>query len=160
MAKRIIKKRIGELLIERGAITQQQLQQALALQKKKGGQIGQVLVQLGFVSEEQVAQALTVQYGFPYLPLESYEIDEELLEVVPESMARKYCLMPVDRIGNALTLAMADPSNVDAVRDVEMVTKCVVQTCVSTPTEISKAIERYYAKADDDGAEPPQERAA
>ena len=151
MKKRIITKRIGELLIGRGLLTQQQLDQALAVAKKDGVQVGQVIVKLGMVSEEDVAMVLTVQYGFPYLPLESYEVDSDLTRVIPEQVARTHCLMPVDLTGNALTLAMADPSNMDTVHDIEMMTKCVVQACVSTPTEILRAIERHYKNDHSEG---------
>ena len=144
MAKRIITKRIGEVLLERGIIDRKKLEVALAYQKEHGGLMGQVLIQLGFTTEEEVALALTAQYGFPYLPLDNYELDSELAAVVPEEIARQYCLIAIDRIGNALTLAMADPSNVKAIEEVELLTKCVVQTFVSTPTDILKAIEKYY----------------
>ena len=144
MAKRIITKRIGEVLLERGVITAKELEKAVAHQKEHGGLMGQVLIQLGFVTEEEIALALTAQYGFPYLPLENYEIDGGLTAIVPEATARQYCLIPVDRIGNALTLAMADPSNLQAVEAVELMTKCVVQTFVSTPSDILKAIEKHY----------------
>ncbi len=144
MARRIITKRLGEILLERGLITQRQLEQALAQQKTAGGLLGHVLVTLGFVTEEEIALALTTQYGFPYLPLESYEIDETVIAVVPEQMAREYCLIPIDHIGNALTLAMADPSNLLAIEAVETMTKCVVQAFVSTPSDITKAIVKFY----------------
>ena len=144
MAKRIITKRIGEVLLERGLINHKELEQALAYQKEHGGLMGQVLIHLGFITEQEVALALTAQYGFPYLPLDNYEIDSGLTELIPEPVARQYCLIPIDRIGNALTLAMADPSNVRAIEDIELLTKCVVQTFVSTPTEIKKAIDRHY----------------
>ena len=144
MARRIITKRIGELLLERGVITRQQLENALAHQQKHGGLMGHILIQLGFVNEEEIALTLTAQYGFPYLPLDNYEIDTELTAIIPEQVARQYCLIPIDRIGNALTLAMADPSNVQAIEDIELLTKCVVQTFVSTPSDIAKAIDKYY----------------
>ena len=147
MAKRIITKRLGEVLLERGVINYKQLEQALAHQKEHGGLMGQALIQLGFVTEEEIALALTAQYGFPYLPLDNYEIDSGLTEIIPEQIARQYCLIPIDRIGNALTLAMADPSNVQAIEDIEMMTKCVVQTFVSTPSDITKAIEKHYKHA-------------
>src|SRR3990167_3039109 len=126
MAKRIITKRIGEVLLERGVITRTKLEEALTYQKEHGGLMGQVLIQLGAVTEEEIALALTAQYGFPYLPLDNYEIDGGLTALIPEETARQYCLIPVDRIGNALTLAMADPSNLQAVEAVELMTKCVV----------------------------------
>lgn len=147
MAKRIITKRIGEVLLERGVITAKELEKAVAHQKEQGGLIGQVLIQLGFVTEEEIALALTAQYGFPYLPLDNYEIDAVLTALIPEDTARQYCLVPVDRIGNALTLAMADPSNLQAVEAIELLTKCVVQTFVSTPSDILRAIEKHYKHA-------------
>ena len=147
MARRIITKRIGEILLERGVITFKQLEKALAYQKEHGGLMGQILIQLGFITEEEVALALTAQYGFPYLPLDNYEIDSGLTDLVPEEIAHQYCLIPIDRIGSALTLAMADPSNVKAIEDIELLTKCVVQTFVSTPSDILKAIAKYYKHA-------------
>ena len=157
MAKRIITKRIGEVLLERGLITRKKLEEALIHQKEHGGLMGQVLIKLGMVTEEDVALALTAQYGFPYLPLESYEIDVALTFLIPERVAREYCLIPIDRIGNALTLAMADPSNVKAIEDIELMTKCVVQTFVSTPSDIEKAIAKHYKPSDNHKtAEPPK----
>ena len=153
MAKRIITKRIGEVLLERGLITRKKLEEALGYQKEHGGLMGQVLIKLGVVTEEDVALALTAQYGFPYLPLDNYEIDVSLTSLVPEKVAREYCLIPIDRIGNALTLAMADPSNVKAIEDIEMMTKCVVQTFVSTPSDIEEAIGIHY-KSGHHGATP------
>ncbi len=144
MPKRVITKKIGEVLIERSVITREQLDKALAKQKESGGMIGQVLIQLGFVNETEIALALTAQYGFPYLPLESYEIDKNLMQIIPVDIARQYCLIPIDRIGNALTLAMADPTNMKAIDDVEQLTRCVVQSFVSTPSDIRKAIDKYY----------------
>ena len=156
MSKRIITKRIGEVLLERGVISQAQLEKALAHQKEHGGLLGHVLVQVGFASEEEIALALTAQYGFPYLPLDNYEIDEGVAIIVPEPVARQYCLIPIDHIGNALTLAMADPSNTQAIEDIEVLTKCVVQTFVSTPSDINKAIDRFYRhKAGNSSATPP-----
>ena len=165
MGKRIITKRLGEVLLERGAINRAQLERALAYQKEHGGLMGQVLIQLGFITEEEVALALTAQYGFPYLPLDKYEIDGGLTAVIPETLARQYCLIPIDRIGNALTLAMGDPSNTKAVEEVELMTKCVVQAFVSTPSDIVKAIDRYYkhtssqTRAAPDRSRAPEEQA-
>lgn len=156
MGKRIITKRIGAVLLERGVITAKELEKSLAHQKEKGGLMGQVLIELGFVTEEEIALALTAQYGFPYLPLDNYEIDGALTALIPEQTARDYCLIPVDRIGNALTLAMADPSNLQAVEAVEILTKCIVQTFVSTPSDIVKAIEKHYKSSNNNhGHTPP-----
>ena len=156
MPKRVITKRIGEVLLERGTISRRQLETALAHQQAHGGLLGQILLQLGLVTEEQIALALTAQYGFPYLPLDNYEIDDGITKLVPEQVARQYCLIPIDRIGSALTVAMADPSNTEAIEDLELLTGSTVQAFVSTPSTILRAIERYYtsAGAGTDGAVP------
>lgn len=143
-AKKIINKQLGELLLERGAIDRQQLDSALEVQKRKGGLIGEIFVELGFLKEEDIAQALTAQYGFPYLPLANYEIDMEIVNIVPARVARQYLLVPIDKIGNNLTLAMSNPLNVHAIEDVELLCGCNVQIFVSTSTDIKKAIEKYY----------------
>jgi len=142
--RRLIKKQLGELLLERNIINQKQLEERLAVQKEKGGLIGEVLVDLGYVKEEDIAQALTAQYGFPYLPLNNYEINPEVIEVIPSRVAKQYLLVPIDKIGNNLTLAMSNPLNVQAIEDVELLAGCSVQTFVSTSSDIKKAIERYY----------------
>ena len=145
--KRIVSKQLGELLLERGVISQGQLENALKFQKEKGGLIGQILVMLGFAKEEEIAQALTVQYGFPYLPLECYDINAEAIKLIPENVATQYNLIAIDKIGDLMTIAMSNPLNSQAVEDVELVTKCKVQIFVSTMTDINNAIKKYYEKA-------------
>lgn len=142
--RRIINKQLGELLIERGIITKVQLEKALLVQREKGGLIGEILVELGFTREEEIAQALTAQYGFPYLPLSNYDINPELTNIIPLRVARQYLLIPIDKIGNSITIAMSNPLNVQAVEDVELLTGLGVQTFVSTSSDIKKAIAKYY----------------
>jgi hypothetical protein len=144
MAKRVISKQLGELLIERAVITRAQLEYALEAQKEKGGLIGQVLVNLGYATEEAIAQAITAQYGFPYLPLSNYEIDAEVVKIVPKNVAKQFCLIPVDKIGSNLTIAMSDPLNSLAIEDIELISGLCVQVFVSTGTDIRNAIEKYY----------------
>jgi type IV pilus assembly protein PilB len=143
-SKRIVSKQLGELLVERGIIGEAQLEKALKLQKDKGGLIGQILVALGFAREEEIAQALTVQYGFPYLPLECYDINAEVIKMIPENVARQYNLIAIDKIGDLVTIAMSNPLNYQAVEDIEMLAKSKVQIFVSTMTDINNAITKYY----------------
>ena len=137
-------KHLGELLVERGILTRAQVQEAVDHQKSNGGLFGEVLVKLGYASEENIAQALTTQYGFPYLPLANYEIDAEVIKTVPENVCRQFCLIPIDKIGKSLTLAMSNPLNVQAAEDVELITGCTVQTFVGTATDIKNSINKYY----------------
>ncbi len=142
--RRHTNKQLGELLLEWGIINEQQLEKGLAAQKEKGGLIGEVLVELGFCKEEDIAQALTAQYGFPYLPLGNYEINPEVISIIPGRVAKQYFLIPIDKIGNNLTVAMSNPLNVQAIEDVEMISGCTVQTFVSTSSDVKKAIAKYY----------------
>jgi len=144
--RRIVSKQLGELLLERGVLKKEELEKAAKIQKEKGGLLGTILVALGYATEEQIAQAITVQYGFPYLPLASYEIDENLIDVIPENVAKQYCLIGIDKIGTTLTIAMSNPLNMQAVEDIELMTKCKVQAFVSTMSDITNAIERHYKK--------------
>ena len=142
--KKIVNKKLGELLVEKALVTQKQLDEALELQKDKGGLIGEILVELKYTTEDDIAKMLTAQYGFAYLPLSNYEIDQSLINLIPERVARQYCLIPIDKIGNNLTIAMSNPLNSQAVEDMETLTSCSVQTFVSTASDIKQAIERYY----------------
>lgn len=142
--KRTTTKHLGELLVERGIIDREQVAMAMAYQNEKGGLFGEILVELKFATEEDIAQALTCQYGFPYLPLSNYEIELDVIHSVPENICRQFCLIPIDKIGKSLTLAMANPLNTNAVEDVELITGCAVQTFVSTASDIREAIEKYY----------------
>lgn len=143
-ARRIINKQLGELLVERGVIDPRQLEKALSIQKEKGGLIGEILVDLGFAKEEDIAQSLTAQYGFPFLPLANYEINADVISIIPARVAKQYVLIPIDKIGSNLTIAMSNPLNVQAIEDVELLSGCNIQTFVSTSSDIKKAIEKYY----------------
>jgi type IV pilus assembly protein PilB len=145
--KKVSGKPLGEVLIERGVLTREQLTTAMEHQKKGSGKLlGEVLVELNFATERDIAQALTAQYGFPYLPLANYEIDQEVIGALPEHVCRQFCLVPIDKIGKSLTLAMANPLNVQAAEDVELITGCTVQIFVSTATEVRQSIDKYYKK--------------
>ena len=145
--KRVVSKQLGELLLERGIIDEVQLERALKVQKERGGGlIGQILVSLGYAQEEEIAQALTVQYGFPYLPLDCYEINTEAIKLIPANVATQYNIIAIDRIGDLVTIAMSNPLNVQAVEDIELITKCKAQVFLSTMSNITNAIEKYYGK--------------
>jgi len=143
--KKATNKHLGELLVERGVINHEQLNISIEHQKKHPDYLlGEVLVELKFATEKDIAQALTCQYGFPYLPLSSYEIDSEVVRSVPEKICKQFCLVPIDKIGKSLTIAMSNPLNLRALEDVELITGCSVQIFVSTSSDIKLSIEKYY----------------
>ena len=144
MIKKLVQKQLGELLVDNKLITPQNLDEALKIQKEKGGLLGQILVSKGFTTEEAIAQALTAQYGFPYLPLGGYEIDPEVAKIIPEHVAKQYGLIAVDRVGSILTVAMSNPLNTQAIEDVEMITHYKVQVFVTTASDVATSIKEVY----------------
>jgi len=141
------RKKLGEILKSSGLISELQLQKALEFQKGEGGLIGEVLIKLGFVKEIDIVQALTAQYGFPYMPVENYELDHEIVKIVPENMARQYGLVPIGVMGDILTVAMSNPLNEKAIEDLEDLTKKKVQVFITTVSGISGALNKLYKKS-------------
>jgi len=139
-----IDKPLGQILVERGIITNSQLERALEAQRRTGGLIGEIIIELGFAKEEDIAQCLSLQFGYPYLPLDNYEISQEVKNLISKNVCSHYCLVPIDKIGSALTVAMSNPLNVQAIEDLEDTTQCDIQIFVSTPSDIRKSIEKFY----------------
>jgi type IV pilus assembly protein PilB len=139
-----VNRRLGDLLVAEGLVTDAQLKQALAEQKGKTDKLGSILVGLGFINEEQLIGFLSRQYGIPSITLTNLEIDAETLRLVPGPIARKYEVVPVKRIGGSLTLAMADPTNVFALDDVAFMTNLQILPVVAPQAAIRKAIEKHY----------------
>ncbi len=140
-----MKKRIGEILIENGSITSEQLKQALAQQKKESGKLlGKILFEMGFVTEEDIVVALATQFNVPYLPIANFNLSDTVSDLIPKELIQKYMCVPLERIDNLLTVVMADPTNEDAIREIETVTKCKVQTFVATTSEIAAVIQQRF----------------
>lgn len=142
--KKRIDKRLGEILVERGVLNPEHVQKALEIQKNDKRLIGEIIIDLGFATEKDIAQCIAYQYGIPYLPLENYEISSEAVSLVPETACRKYCFIPLDKIGTTLTIAMANPLDTEAADVLESVTSLSVQVFVSTVSDVRNAIERSY----------------
>jgi len=139
------RKRLGEILRDEGLISEQQLKAALEKQKReKGLRIGEALVAMGAVTPEDVAQAIWQQLQIPYVDLDNYALDPNVIELVPEKIARAYLALPIFKIGNALTVAMADPLNVIAVDDLRSKTGCEIETVISTEEKVVRCLENYY----------------
>ena len=123
--------KLGQLLVSSNVISEEQLKEALGMQKRAGGRLGTNLVKLGYITEEKLVTFLSRQYGVPAVNLSEYKIDQAILKLVPRDIARKYLIMPVARVGATLTVAMADPSNVFAIDDVKFMTgQCCVQNSI------------------------------
>lgn len=143
MAK-VRQRKLGDILVEAGVITTAQLREALARQKATGKRIADVLVELGFTTTRDIIRFVGVQLGIPCISLDNYFIDSGVTALVPESMARKYHIIPVSKSEDALTVAMADPLDVFAIDDLQRQTGLKVEPAVCTEEEVGAAIDQYY----------------
>ncbi len=141
--------RLGDVLVDGGYITQEQLETALSQQKEKGKLLGEMLIELGYIKEEEIIQALQMQLGIEYVDVRKYEINENVLGLVNEQLIRKYKLLPIDvskTTANMLIVAMSDPMNIFAMDDLSIVTGMQVEPVLAMPSHIEQMIDRYYGK--------------
>jgi type IV pilus assembly protein PilB len=136
--------RLGELLVKRNFITPDQLKRALEEQKIKGGRLESNLVRLGYIKEDELLSFLSAQYRVPSVKLSKIEINPQTIKLIPSSIAKKYFIIPVNRVGSKLTLAMADPSNILVIDEIKFMTGFNVEPVVASETEIVDAIKKYY----------------
>ncbi len=136
--------RLGELLIKRNFITAEQLKRAQEEQKLKGGRLESNLVKLGYIKEDELLSFLSAQYRVPSVKLSKIEINPNVIKLIPSSIAKKYFIIPVNRVGPKLTLAMADPSNIVVIDEIKFMTGFNVEPVVASETEIVDAIKKYY----------------
>jgi type IV pilus assembly protein PilB len=136
--------RLGELLTKASLISQDQLKEALRIQKESGSKLGETLIKLGFVSEEDITECLSQQFGVPSINLSHFEIDTAVIKLIPADVARKYNILPVNKTGATITIAMADPTNVFAMDDIKFMTGYNVEPVVASELGIKAAIDNYY----------------
>jgi len=143
-------RRLGKILVDLGYLNEDQLWDVLEEQKQSPGEIiGQVAVRMGLVTQEQVTEALAEQWGMAVVNLDETNISPKVLELVPETMASIYKIMPVSLKDNVLTVAMADPQNVAALDDLRNFLGYDVRGAVSTMQAVESAIARHYAARED-----------
>jgi type IV pilus assembly protein PilB len=136
--------RLGELLIRKEMITDDQLAKAVTEQKKDGIRLGAALIRLGYIQETDLAGFLSKHYGVPSINLADFQIDPAVIELVPAEVVQKYQLVPVNRAGSTLIVAMSDPSNIFAIDDIKFMTGYNVEVVVAAEAAIKAAIDEYY----------------
>ncbi|MDF2945863.1 MAG: type secretion system protein [Bacillales bacterium] len=141
------RKRLGDLLVEAGLITEQQLQTALA-EKKAGQRLGDALLQQGFITEQQLIEVLEFQLGIPHITLFRYPFDTKLFSLIPKETAKRNILIPLKKEGDKLFVAMADPMDFFAIDDLRLATGFQIETAIATKDDIIKAINKYYDMED------------
>jgi type IV pilus assembly protein PilB len=136
--------KLGEMLVKAGMIRPDQLAEALESQKANGEKLGFNLIKLGYVREDDITQLLSEQFGVPSINLRHFEIDGSVINLIPSEVAQKYLILPVNRTGATLTIAMSDPTNVFAMDDIKFMTGYNVEPVVASEIAIREAIEKYY----------------
>ena len=151
MAFRREKKRIGDILLEEQIITQEQLEEALATAKDEKKKIGEAVVELGYATEQSIAEALSSQLGFEYVNLTSVTIPENVLSLIGENVLRRHVMIPYafnPNNMNQVLVAMADPMDMTAIDDFNIVTNLQVVPAVATSNDIFLALDRYYGNTE------------
>lgn len=145
MAK--IRKRLGEILLEAGLITEQILDEALALQKEKGIKLGEALVSAGSITERQIMEVVQKQLNIQYIDLDKVVIRQDIINILPESLVRKHEVIPVDLLNGQLLVAMSDPMNYYATEDIRTVSGYMTKTAIALRESVLENIERYYGRS-------------
>ena len=137
-------KKLGDVLLDGGLITTDQLQRAVSEQKQSGAMLAPTLVKLGFMGEPELLDFLSKQYGVPAVDPSKLEVDQEVIDLIPSNIVQKYKIVPISLDGQTLTISMVDPSNLFAVDDIRFLTRKNIRVTVATETAIKQAMDRFY----------------
>lgn len=146
MDRKIKPLRLGDLLVQVGRITEEQLHYALEIQKEKQKKLGEVLQELNFITNREISEVLEYQLGIPSVELDKYYIDQEAIALVAEEFARNNNIMPMKREDNKLYIAMDDPLNIVLINDLEIISGLEVEARIAPAEDIQAAIDQYYSK--------------
>ena len=139
-----LKDRLGALLVQNNILTQDKLDEALKIQKEKRENLADILIRLGYVSRDNLLEVMSVDLGIPAIHLSRYKILPDVIQSIPKKMAILYCVMPVSKFGKTLTVAMADPLNINAQDDLHRMTGMEIRALVAGEKDIKDTIEFYY----------------
>lgn len=136
-------KQVGRILVESGLLTEEQLNEALSSQKQGEHRklLGETIIELGFCSEEQVVESLAKAYGIPFARLTTAMADPSTIDALPNELIEKHCVIPLFRVDNVLTVAMAEPSNLFLIEELQQEAGCAVQVVAATQADIQKVLQ-------------------
>lgn len=141
------RKRLGDLLLESGLITDEQLKLALA-EKRKGQRLGDALLERGYITEQQLIEVLEFQLGIPHVSLYRFPFDQNLIKLVPKEIAKRNLLIPIKVEGEKLFVAMADPMDFYVIDDLRLATGFQIETAIASKDDILRVINKYYETDD------------
>jgi type IV pilus assembly protein PilB len=143
-----LNERIGELLVKENLLSADQLQKARSGAAVSGKRLGSEITGMGFLEESELTDFVAKQYGVPSIDLDEFDVSPEVTQLIPEDVATKHTVVPVNRAGSTLILATADPSNIFALDDIKFLTGYNIQPVVASEDAIKRAIEKHYEQAD------------
>jgi type IV pilus assembly protein PilB len=143
-------RKMAELLVRDNVLTQADVDLAFTKQSEQGGSLGRILIDNGYASEYDLANTLGKHLNVPFMTLSHYEIDPDILRSIPTEIVRKYRIIPVDKAGDTLTVALADPSNLYLLDELRLLTQCKIVPVISFDSDIQEAIQTYYGQPDSD----------
>jgi type IV pilus assembly protein PilB len=139
-----LRPKLGDLLVDIGLLPPEKLSEALSIQRQSGKRLGQVLMEMKFISEDEMAFALAMQLKIPFVDLATYEFQEGVVKCIPEEVSRKLLCIPVALKDNVLDVAMADPLDLNMIKDLRFVTGYNIQPAISTPSQIIDALQKHH----------------
>lgn len=148
-----LKDRLNKILVERRIISETKLKEAVEIQKVKGGRLSDILVEKGYVDKNDLMLVLSEELSIPPINLARFKIEKDIVKLIPRNIASHYQIIPISKIGNMLTIAMADPLNVFTIDDIKSLTGFQIGVLITTEKEIEAAIEVYYAEDEHEAIE-------
>ena len=140
-------RRVGQLLLQQGLVTPEELKKAVEEQRHTGARLGFCLVSMGLVPETDLAHVLADQFGVPMVDLSDRELEPKIVNLVPADFASKHLVLPIERVGRRLTVAMVDPTNLTVIDDLKFITRFDVEPVIAGEYSLRTAIERHYEVA-------------
>jgi type IV pilus assembly protein PilB len=138
------RRKLGNILVETGLLSAEKLEEALKAQKDSGKRLGQILIEMNVITEEEMAFALAMQLKIPFIDLSDYAIEKKLLDSVPLEVSRKFLCIPIALKHNILEVAMADPLDLNTIKDLQFITGYNIQPAISTSTQIAQSLQRHH----------------
>lgn len=136
--------RLGDLLVKMSRITEQQLIEALKVQKNEGGKLGEIIIKMNFITEKGILEALSDQFGIPQINLDQTEIDPDVIPLIPLNTIRRFHIVPIRKMNNMLTIAISDPTKAFDLKEIKLLTGLDIEPLLASENAISKAIETHY----------------
>lgn len=136
--------RLGDLLVKMSRITEQQLIEALKVQKNEGGKLGEIIIKMNFITEKGILEALSDQFGIPQINLDQTEIDPDVIPLIPLNTIRRFHIMPIRKMNNMLTIAISDPTKAFDLKEIKLLTGLDIEPLLASENAIAKAIETHY----------------